>query len=423
MMGRGRPPDTTLPRCPQHPGSAVRRDGSFGDPPRPRLRCFYIDPHGTQRKHGLRPAPKPAGIWDKLPGGRFAITEVATALTDLARGLSYTEAARRVQINHVWADPGSVPTDDDATALSGITVAGWLDRFGAAIAGAYAETAWPEALVLDSTEFVWTNPRTGDKQQMFCVLAAWGYPAGARRGRLWALAASPSDDAAAWMSFLGRLAGRPAMVVYDSDKAIHSAVRRKWRNVPIHLCEHHLYENAKKHLREDGQAGWGNRYRTLLKDAGQSPEGWDEFQSTVTSAPGLTKTQSWVRHWDRQMTAQTARRSTMPPHYSTGALDPHIAVVRHMLERRRWTFRNLARMNTLLGLVRLHVNRRDVPADWAKLIAGQVAAEREQWVAPSGDYRRGRPRARVLDEEATVLFDGSREYSLRKHPVPPRSGT
>jgi hypothetical protein len=59
----------------------------------------------------------------------------------------------------------------------------------------------------------------------------------------------------------------------------------------------------------------------------------------------------------------------MPPHYSTGALDPQIAVVRQLLERRAWTFRNLARLNALLGLVRLHVNRRDVPADWATLLA------------------------------------------------------
>jgi hypothetical protein len=60
-------------------------------------------------------------------------------------------------------------------------------------------------------------------------------------------------------------------IVYDSDKAIHSAVRRTWPAVPIHLCEHHLYNNAKKHLREDGQEGWGNTYRTLLATAGQSP--------------------------------------------------------------------------------------------------------------------------------------------------------
>ena len=133
------------------------------------------------------------------------------------------------------------------------------------------------------------------------MLAAWGYPAGAKRGRLWALVAAPSDDKVAWKVFLDRLPGRPELVVYDSDKAIHSAVRRKWPTVPIHLCEHHLYVNAKKHLREDGQEGWGNTYRTLLAAAGQSPEGWAAFRNAVLAEPTLVKTSKWVRFWDRQM--------------------------------------------------------------------------------------------------------------------------
>jgi hypothetical protein len=36
-----RPPDLTLPECPNHSGSSVRRQGTYGNPPRPRLRCFY----------------------------------------------------------------------------------------------------------------------------------------------------------------------------------------------------------------------------------------------------------------------------------------------------------------------------------------------------------------------------------------------
>ena len=100
-------------------------------------------------------------------------------------------------------------------------------------------------------------------------------------------------------------------------------MRRKWLTVPIHLCEHHLYVNAKKHLREDGQEGWGITYRTLLAE------------------PTLMETGAWVRHWDEQMTEQTARRASMPPHYSS-ALDPHTAAVRQQLERRRRTFRKPA---------------------------------------------------------------------------------
>jgi hypothetical protein len=340
-------------------------------------------------------------MWDELPGGQYAVTDVANALSDLARGVTYTEAVRRAQTNRMWNEHEQEPT-----AADGRLAAYWLDRFGTVVADAYAETAWPDTLVLDSTEFGWVNPRTGDKEQLFSVLAAWGYPAGAERGRLWSLEAFPSDDAAAWKAFLDRLPGPPTLVVYDSDKAIHSAVRRKWRSVPIHLCEHHLYVNAKKHLREDGQEGWGNTYRNLLAAAVQSPEGWVAFRDAVQATPGLRKTNSWVQHWDKQITVQTSRRSSMPAHYSTGALDPKIAIVRQQLERRRWTFRNLARMNALLGLMRLHINRRDVPATWAKLLADHLA------VAPAST---------TLVEAPLLLPDGSRDYSLRKHPVAPKS--
>jgi hypothetical protein len=119
-----------------------------------------------------------------------------------------------------------------------------------------------------------------------------------------------------------RLPGRPDAVVYDSDKAIHSAVRREWPAVPIHLCGHHLYDNAKEHLREDGQAGWGNTYRTLLAAAGQSPGAGPRSGTRCRPSRRSRATGAWVRHWDEQMSEQTARRASMPPHCSTGALGP-----------------------------------------------------------------------------------------------------
>jgi hypothetical protein len=199
-------------------------------------------------------------------------------------------------------------------------------------------------------------------------------------------------------------------------------VRRRWHTVPIHLCEHHLYVNAVKHLRADGHSGWGNTYRTLLAAAGQSAAGWAAFRHAVLTTPGLGRTQAWVRRWDAQMTAQTSRRATMPPQYSTGALDPQLAVAREMLERRAWTFRNLARMNLLLGLVRLRVNRMDVTERWAAAVAARATPDLAA-LAGADDHRH-RPavaHASRLDEQARYLLDGSREYSLRKHRVPTRA--
>jgi hypothetical protein len=41
---------------------------------------------------------------------------------------------------------------------------------------------------------MWSNPRTGTSTQLFAVLAAYGYEAQGRNGRLWKLWASPTDD-------------------------------------------------------------------------------------------------------------------------------------------------------------------------------------------------------------------------------------
>ena len=77
--------------------------------------------------------------------------------------------------------------------------------------------------------------------------------------------------------------------------------------------------------------------------------------------------------------------------------------------------------NALLGLVRLHVNRRDVVANWTKLLTRAVTDEQEAWATTADDRRKKRPRASLLNEKARFLPDGSRTYSLRKHPVPPRA--
>lgn len=396
-----RPTNLNLPRCPEHPGSRVRAEGTQGKATRVRLRCFYTDTDGTPRKHGFTPqeqAPDPSAV---LYGGRYTAADVADALVDVARGSSYTDAARRVTA--VRAELGG-PMAEDAGPTSGRLVAAWVDRFAQGVADALAEQSWPQTVVADSTEFSWTNPRTGERIQLFTVLAVWGYPAGATRGRLWALRAYPRDDADTWSDLLSSLPGTPDLVIYDSDKGIAAAVPRVWPDATLYLCEHHLYLNAVKRLRDDDQHGWGNTYRTLLARAAQSYTGWSVFRNAVLADPGLPETRAWVTYWDAQLTAQTARRPHLPAHRSTGALDPHLAKVRQVLGPRSWTYRNLQRMNSLLGLVRLSINLRDRTTEWAGIVAAQ------------GTSTLGR----TLDEPLTVRKDGARVYSLRTHPVPPR---
>ncbi len=102
------------------------------------------------------------------------------------------------------------------------------------------------------------------------------------------------------------------------------------------------------------------------------------------------------------MKTQTGRRASLPAYYATGAIEPKLATVRQMLERRRWTFRNRRRMNTLLELVRQRLNRTDDVTRWASLIRTDLEAGGGK---PSQPRRRADP----------VAYDaaGERLYSLR----------
>lgn len=300
--------------------------------------------------------------------GLYAVREVAQALVGVGRGLTYTDASRRVRTRY-WGPDGTGRLNGDA---SGQTVADWVGQFAPVLSDELGEKEWPETIVLDGTEFQWTNPRTGTPQQLFCVLAAWGYPAGDAKGRLWRLEASPTDRNTDWEAFLRSLNGKPTSVVCDRDLAIIGGVQRRWGKtgsnaVPIHLCEHHLYANARKALGKDGITEFGHPTLDALRDAFKSLEGWETFADAVNADPSATHGKGWVKHWNSRMRIQTARRASLPPRYSTGALEAPIRDLRQMLERRRWTFRNRERMNLLLDLARLRLNRQDDSRTYAAL--------------------------------------------------------
>lgn len=189
----------------------------------------------------------------------YLVREVASALVAVGRGETYANVARRLR-SGTWG-PGVGADRAPGSVDSGQTIAEWLAAYGPVLASAFAEQEWPETVVCDSTRFMYTNRRTGTTHQLFCVLGVWGYPAGEREGRLWRLAAGPDQDSRAWQHLLASLPGRPSSVVCDRDYAIIDAVRATWgkgRNaVPVHLCEHHLYERAKKALAEDGITQFG----------------------------------------------------------------------------------------------------------------------------------------------------------------------
>jgi hypothetical protein len=333
-------------------------------------------------------------------GGYYEVREITAALIDVAKGMSYTEATRRARVNY-WGRNGTGRLKANSVE-NGQSVSDWLNQFGPTISARYAETQWPETIVLDSTEYKYTDPRTGVQSQLFVVLAAWGYEAGSSRGRLWRVEARPNDRTADWVDFLKALPGTPSSVVYDGERSIRTASRQHFGNlVPTHICEYHLHKNVLKALAADEARGHVGPPRALLNDAFHGPKEWQAFRKAtqLSGCPALIK---WVTYWDQIITSQTGLRRILPAHYSTGPLDRALDTIRTATESRKWTFRNRERMNQLLDLIRLRINRCDGQEAWTELIRQHLEANN------------GKPlRARQLADPVTHNAAGDRTYSLR----------
>jgi len=250
----------------------------------------------------------------------------------------------------------------------GATVAEWVDALAPTIVAAYAETAWPETVVLDSTRFMVTNVRTGNQTLAFNVLGAYGYPAvGEGRARVWALRAYHRATAVEWQDFLRHLdtAAAPRLVITDGADEIANAVRAVWLIKPgpsfpipfVFRCEHHLHQNGAEAMESDNIGGWAHYMRRRLDTAFRREEGWQELQER---AAGYASTTRWLSGIRDAVTVQVGVLHVLPAHYSTAALDTKLGTVRDFLDSRSFVLRNAARTNLLLGLIRLHLNGNDV---------------------------------------------------------------
>ena len=152
---------------------------------------------------------------------RHRLHLVAEALVAVGRGVSYARAAQRARVAE-----GRDPMPHDS---AGQMVAEWVDAWAPVVLAAHAETEQPVTLVLDSTDFYWTNARTGTRRREFAILVAYGYTASGR-GRVWGVHASPTAQAGDYLALLDALAlpGPPRTVVADDDGAIAAAVAHAW---------------------------------------------------------------------------------------------------------------------------------------------------------------------------------------------------
>ncbi len=277
----------------------------------------------------------------------YPVAAVAAALVAVGKGDSYAAPPR-----HARAMTRRPPTAQDD---GGQLVANWVEVFAGSIIAHYAETAWPETLLLDATAFRVPDAATGRQKLAFWVLAAYGYPAGARRGSLWALMASPQGAQADWLRLLSAHDGAPAMVIADDAGAAAAGARLRWaghEQPAITRCEWHLRDNALKLMVAHGLSA-DSTLHTLLGGAFTSPAGWHVFKDAASPYRNLA---AWAARNDGVVTAQVARRDALPAHHSLAAVEAVLAHVGQRIERRAFLLRNEARTNLLLGLMRLDLN-------------------------------------------------------------------
>ena len=378
-MGRGRPVGSGaqgLEPCPDHADGRVTKNGLYGSEPHRRqlYRCYPADGSSPHSFTGVTARlVAEAGACDHCEnpvaahqgprvahGYQFPVAQAAAALAMVGQGVSYTEAADRARVR-------SRRSRRDAGAQM---VANWVEVLGPVVSAPYAEQSWPESLVLDSTWFMVTNRRTGGTSLAFQVLGAYGYPLGERRGRTWALRASPQGRQADWEALLRSLPGVPRLVVCDDDRAIRNAVAAVWPTTTVKLCEHHLRARALDKMKPYRMTAYGHPMMELLNDAFRDATGWNAFKAAATPV----QLNAWASSVDAQVSAQVALRATLPQHHSTGALDEVLAKVREFMEPRAFCYRNAERTNRMLELVRLRLNRTDDPVTYASAIREHLAA-------------------------------------------------
>ena len=382
-------PATNLPPCPKegHEHRRVVKDGPYGNPPRQRFRC--IGPGGPHDFHRfVPPAPrvmKASGICDTCDNevhthdgplaGRtyaFPLREVATAFVGVGTGASYTQAGDRARVS-----TRRRRLDRDRGAA---LVVEWLDLLGPTVAAHYAETAWPETLVLDSTRFMLKNVRTGTQALAFNVLGAYGYPEHGKP-RVWKLHATHHAREEEWVKFLTSLdtAVPPRLVVCDGADEIANAVRTVWPETPgpsfpvpfVARCELHLHRNGLEAMAADQIGGHLHWMRTRLGTAFLRWEGWTEL---VEKATGFAGTQVWLDGIAGFAPTQVGTRHLLPAHHSTAALDMALGRVRDFLDSRSFVLRNARRTDVTLALVRNHLNGLDIERDYYHLLRARLDA-------------------------------------------------
>lgn len=335
----------------------------------------------------------------------YAAREIARALVSVGGGVSYRRAGYNVRDRSGrlrYSQRGYPLKNND-----GNTVADWVELFAPAIFERYAPTKWPRFMALDAVPFAVpdTNqlghPKQGG-QPAFHVFGAYGWDA-AGPGSVVALRAMPGfkfkRGVPYWANFLEELRGRlgdgmPEQIVVDADTDTWQAIDLVWPPTRgpspiVYVCHWHLQTRMLAILRQNQVAAADPLYQAA-EGAFAWQTRWDEFVALAQPA-AIKPLDAWIKKWEPRVRVQLANQHKRK--VSVGPLEQKLTVVRSNLEHRRGALKNRERLNRLLALMQLDLNRQSNEQRYAKII-------REQLLAAGGHSP---PRRRIVDKNGASL--------------------
>jgi hypothetical protein len=385
MSSRGKSWSKAKAACPrpEHAGSRVRFDGQYG-PPGHRRQYYKCVPSNGDRPHRFTEVLPREESWKDAcdqcerdvefhegPHAarkyQFVARGIAEALLAVGAGLTYRDAAAvaRERARRLRADP---QTGELRFTRHGSLVMDWVEVFAPVVFEAHRRRAWPASgsLLLDDLPFRVRDPDSGRHRIAFRVFAAMGYDAG--RPKLWRLEAFTSKSQDDWEAFLGALDDAPPRVVCDNDSGLTNAVRTRFPDAELYLCEWHL-RHALERLMGKLRAEEPQHREAIdellpqVEAAFTGPSFWAPFVQRAHAA-GIPRVSEWLNTTGRIVEEQFARRgprSSRPADtpLSTSPLDAFINPIRASIQPRAYGLKNRERTDRMLTLMQLHANGQD----------------------------------------------------------------
>jgi hypothetical protein len=385
MSSAGRSWSKAQALCPraEHGGSRVRFAGRHGPPGHRRQRYVCVPSNGDRPHRFTEALPREeawadaceqcerdVGLHEGPHAARnyqFVARGIAEALVMVGTGSTYRDAAlvARERAKRLRSDPAS---GELRFSRHGSLVMDWVEVFAPVVFEAYRPRAWPAggSLLLDDVPFRVRDPDSGSTRIAFRIFAALGYERG--RAKLWRLEAVTTKSQPDWEAFLGALNGAPPRVVCDNDDGLTNAVRARFPDAELYLCEWHLRHALERligKLRTE-QPQHRDAIDQLLGDveaAFTGPAFWAPFTERCHAA-AIPRVSEWLNSTGQIVEDQFRRRgprasrpADMP--LSTSPLDAFTNPIRASIGPRAYGLKNRQRTNRLLTLMQLHANHQD----------------------------------------------------------------